>query len=115
GLAFTGIPPCGFFDGPGEPPALQLGTRIYNEPSFRAMDYVLHKADQAGVRLIISLVNRWGEFGGMPQYVRCCSAGSSTDAFYSTASCRQLYKDYVSHLLNRVNTYNGRMYRDDPT
>ena len=87
----------------------------YREASFRAMDYVLYKADQAGVRLLISLVNYWGDFGGMPQYVRWCSPGSSTDAFYTNASCRQLYKNYVSHLVNRVNTYNGRLYRNDPT
>ena len=105
-LGFTVFRAWGFFDDPGQATALQSGPGVYNEASFRAMDYVLYKADQAGVRLIISLVNYWGDFGGMPQYVRWCSPGSSTDAFYSNASCRQLYKNYVSHLLNRVNTYN---------
>jgi len=114
-LGFTVFRAWGFFDDPGQATALQSGPGVYNEASFRAMDYVLYKADQAGVRLLISLVNYWGDFGGMPQYVRWCSPGSSTDAFYTNASCRQLYKNYVSHLVNRVNTYNGRLYRNDPT
>jgi len=114
-LGFTVFRTWGFFDDPSQATALQTGPGVYNEASFRAMDYVLYKADQAGVRLIISLVNNWGDFGGMPQYVRWCSPGSSTDAFYTNASCRQLYKNYVSHLVNRVNTYNGRIYKTDPT
>ena len=114
-LGFTVFRIWGFFDDPAQPTALQPAAGVYNEASFRAMDYVLYKADQAGVRLLISLVNYWPDFGGMPQYVRWCAPGSSTDAFYSNTNCKQLYKNYVSHLLNRVNTYNGRQYRNDPT
>ena len=28
---------------------------------------------------------------------------------------KQWYKDYISHLLNRVNFYTGIAYKDDPT
>jgi mannan endo-1,4-beta-mannosidase len=37
------------------------------------------------------------------------------DDFYTDATCRQYYKDHISAVLNRVNTVNGRTYKDDPT
>jgi mannan endo-1,4-beta-mannosidase len=114
-LGFTVLRTWGFFDDPAQASALQPGPGVYNESAFRAMDWVLHRADQAGVRLMISLVNRWPEFGGMQQYVRWCQPGAGFEAFYTNGYCRQLYKNYVSHVINRVNTYNGRRYRDDPT
>src|SRR5262249_17237112 len=69
-LGFTVFRTWGFFDDPSQPTALQPSAGVYNEASFRAMDYVLYKADQAGVRLLISFVNYWPDFGGMPQYVK---------------------------------------------
>jgi mannan endo-1,4-beta-mannosidase len=114
-LGFTVLRTWGFFDGPPRPSALQPGPGVYDEAAFRAMDYVLHQADLAGVRLLISLVNRWPDFGGMEQYVQWCQPGAGFEAFYTNGHCRQLYKDYVRHVVTRVNTYNGRRYRDDPT
>ena len=113
GNGFTVLRTWGFFDGDSR--GLQPSAGAYNESAFRAMDYVLYKADLAGVRLLVTLVNNWGDYGGMPQYVQWCAPGQSTDAFYTTATCKQLYKNYVSHFLNRVNTYNGRTYKNDPT
>jgi hypothetical protein len=51
----------------------------------------------------------------MAQYVAWCAPGQSLLAFYTQAPCRQLYQAYVTYVLNRVNTYNGRRYKDDPT
>ncbi len=114
-LGFTVMRTWGFLDGPSAGAALQPSGGVYNEAAFQALDYVLAKADTAGVRLIVTLVNYWGDYGGMPQYVSWCAPGSSRDAFYTNATCQQLYKNYVSHMLNRVNTLNGRRYKDDPT
>src|SRR5262245_53218388 len=33
------------------------------------LDYVVHKAGQLGLRVIIPFVNNWNDFGGMDQYV----------------------------------------------
>jgi mannan endo-1,4-beta-mannosidase len=114
-LGFTVLRTWGFLDGPRAGAALQPQAGVYNETAFRALDYVLHKADLAGIRLLVALVNYWSDYGGMPQYVQWCAPGQSIDAFYTNASCKQLYKNYVSHILNRVNTYNGRAYKNDPT
>src|SRR5262249_39705635 len=105
----------GFLDGWDAGAALQPQAGVYDEGAFRALDYVLYKADLAGIRILVTLVNYWPEYGGMPQYLRWCAPGQPIDAFYTNPWCKQLYKSFVSHVLNRVNTYNGRAYKNDPT
>jgi len=50
----------------------------------------------------------------MDQYVRWRS-GQYHDDFYSDATIKGWYKQWISHLLNRVNTVTGVRYKDDPT
>jgi mannan endo-1,4-beta-mannosidase len=119
-LGFTVMRTWGFSDGAhneGVPPerALQPSPGVYNEVAFRALDYVLHRADLAGIRLLIPLVNGNPSYGGAAQYVAWCAPGAGERAFYENASCKQMYRSYVSYVLNRRNTYNGRLYKDDPT
>jgi mannan endo-1,4-beta-mannosidase len=119
-LGFTVMRTWGFADGadnegvPAER-ALQPAPGVYNEIAFRALDYVLHQADLAGIRLLIPLVNGNASYGGAAQYVAWCAPGAGERAFYENASCKQMYRRYVSYVLNRRNTYNGRLYKDDPT
>jgi mannan endo-1,4-beta-mannosidase len=62
----------GFYDGnPADNPyALQYGPEQYNEQSLRALDWVIARAGEYGIRLIIPFVNNWDDYGGMNQYVR---------------------------------------------
>jgi len=93
------------------------GTKpAYNDGpnGLEKLDYVLAAARQAGVKLIIPLTNNWRDFGGMDQYVRW-AGGQYHDDFYSNPTIRGWYKDWISHLLNRVNTITGVAYKDDPT
>jgi mannan endo-1,4-beta-mannosidase len=86
------------------------------------LDYVVWKAGQEGLKLVIPLVNNWQDFGGMDQYVRWRESqfepGSREfyhDDFYSDPVIRGWYKDWIAHLLNRTNIYSGLKYKDDPT
>ncbi len=43
----------------------------YNEPTFQQLDYIIAKAEETGIRVILPLVNNWDDgYGGMQQYVR---------------------------------------------
>ena len=84
-----------------------------DQTGMKRLDYVIYKAGQSGIRLILPFTNNWKDFGGMDQYVRWRGA-KSHDAFYTDPVIRGWYQDYVSHLLNRVNTYTGIAYKDDP-
>ena len=93
----------------GEKPAYNDGP-----DGLERMDYIVAKAGELGVKLVIPLVNNWSTFGGMDQYVRW-AGGQYHDDFYRDPQIRSWYKDWVSHMLNRVNTVTGVAYKDDPT
>lgn len=78
------------------------------------LDYVVYKAAQLGIKLVIPLVNNWRDFGGMDQYVRW-RGGEYHDQFYTDPVIRGWYKDWIAHLLNRTNVYTGIQYKNDPT
>lgn len=96
-----------YWDGTG--PAFNEG-----DDGLRYLDYAVYKAGQLGIKLIIPFTNNWSDFGGMDQYVRW-AGGSYHDDFYTDPRIRQWYKDWIEHLLTRVNTYTGVEYRNDPT
>ena len=77
------------------------------------LDYVIDKAAQLGLKVTVSFANNWGDFGGMDQYLAWYGK-TYHDEFYSDATIRQGYKNYVAHLLNRTNSRNGRIYKNDP-
>ncbi|MCP4632160.1 MAG: T9SS type A sorting domain-containing protein [candidate division Zixibacteria bacterium] len=104
-----------FNDGESQWNALQTSPRIYNEYVFEGLDYVLNKADEQGLRLILPFVNNWDDYGGMNQYVAWSPTADSHDDFYSDDSCKIWYKNHIAAVLNRVNTINGRIYKEDPT
>lgn len=54
-------------------------------------------------------------FGGMNAYVNWTKDPNRHDGFYTNESIKSAYKAYVNHMLNRVNTYTGVKYMDDPT
>lgn len=98
-----------------------LKKPVVNEGSngLQKLDYAIYKASQENVKLIITFTNNWEAFGGMAQYVKWAQlAGenvNSHDDFYTNSKIKEWYKGYVNTLLNRVNSYSGIKYKDDPT
>ena len=84
------------------------------EDGLKHLDYVIYKAGQLGIKLVIPFVNNWNDFGGMDQYVRW-RGGQYHDEFYTDPLIRTWYKNWIAHLLERTNTYNGLKYKHDPT
>jgi mannan endo-1,4-beta-mannosidase len=103
-----------FNDGVDEWNALQTSPGVYQEYVFQGLDYALHKASQVGLRVILVFVNNWDDYGGMNQYVEWSETASTHDDFYTDENCRQWYKDHVNTVLNRVNTFNDKVYKEDP-
>lgn len=92
------------------------GRPAYNDGpnGLQRLDYVLAAARARGLRLILPMTNNWRDFGGMDQFTTWYGLANHDD-FYTDARVRQAYKDWISHLLNRVNSITGVRYRDDPT
>ena len=96
-----------FFD--GVQPAFNDGPT-----GLEHLDYVIYKAGQLDLKVIIPFVNNWNNFGGIDQYVRW-RGGQFHDDFYTDPVIRTWYHDWVSHLLNHTNIFTGVKYKDDAT
>ncbi|GAB4816952.1 hypothetical protein N2152v2_003998 [Parachlorella kessleri] len=94
--------------------AMETAPGQYNEAVFRGLDYALDEARKRGLRVLLSLTDNWQLTGGADQFVTWAK-GNAHEDFFSDPTAKQLYKDHVKALLTRVNTINGRVYKDDPT
>lgn len=108
-----------FNDGAEQWNALQTFPGVYEEQIFKGLDYVLAKASAVGIRLILVFVNNWKDYGGMQKYIQwkndSCGASLSHDDFYTDRNIRQWYRNHISTIIHRINTLNGKAYKDDPT
>jgi mannan endo-1,4-beta-mannosidase len=89
---------------------------LYNEgeDGLPKLDYVLAKAGELGVKIVLVLTNNWYDFGGMDQYL-IWYGRTKHHEFYTEPEVKQAFKNWISHLVTRKNTVNGKLYRDDPT
>ena len=116
----NGSPPD--IDGPGKNGVwfqhwdTATGRPAYNDGAtgLQHLDATLEAARQRNMRVIFVLTNNWRDFGGMDQYTNWYGLPNH-DQFYTDARVRQAFKDWISHVVNRVNTVNGLTYRNDPT
>jgi len=83
------------------------------------LDAVVAGAKAHGLRLVLTLTNNWGDFGGMDKYVdwlnRAQGVPQHHRSFYTDSTIRTWFKTYVRTVLERVNPQTGIAYRDDPT
>jgi len=103
-----------FHDGPDGWNALQTAPGVYEESVLKGLDYVLKEAKERNLRLLLTLVNNWNDYGGMNQYVEWSPTAGAHDDFYSDPACREMYRAHAAKLLTRVNSFTGVAYRDDP-
>ena len=102
----------------------RAGPEGWVEGGPRQLDRVIAAAGRAGVKLIITLANNWGDYGGVPRYLRWAGVRGEDargavygveDRFYSDAKMRAWYRAHLERLLKRRNLVTGVPYRDDPT
>ncbi|GMH40074.1 hypothetical protein BSKO_07978 [Bryopsis sp. KO-2023] len=95
--------------------ALQSSPGVYNEGMFRGLDYFLDEARKHDIRVILSFTDNWPKAGGADEYVKWSPSAGSHPDFFTDEGAKNLYKEHVRTVINRVNSINGRVYRDDPT
>jgi mannan endo-1,4-beta-mannosidase len=106
----------------------------WDEALLRGLDFSLAEMARRDMRGVLFLSNYWQWSGSFAQYVRWVTGEAIPDPdrpvmargdwhafmqfsarFYQTPRAVALYRDYVTRLIHRRNTVNGRIYRDDPT
>jgi len=78
------------------------------------LDYVLAKAAELDLKIIVVLVNNWRAFGGIDQYLIWYGRDKHHE-FFTAPELKTAYKNWASHVVGRTNSINGRKYKDDPT
>eukprot|EP00884_Botryococcus_braunii_P017735 jgi/Botrbrau1/4645/Bobra.33_2s0016.1 len=117
---------------------LQVSPGQYNEDAWEAFDFVIDEAGKRGLRLVIALANNWDSADTSIEhrdwantdnkYMYSKAVGArvndpdntrvytiAEDAFFANSQARQAYKNHIARVVNRVNSINGKRYRDDPT
>jgi len=107
-------------------PALMTSPGVYDESVLDGLDYLLAQMGRRGLKAVMVLNNYWYWSGGMPQYVSWRDKtkipstsdwnnyNTYTARFYYCQECQSWYRDHIRMLIERVNPYTGKAYRDDP-
>ncbi len=115
------------------PCAITLAPRDWDEQLLDGLDFCIAQMARRDMRAVLYLTNYWQWSGGMAQYVNWVNAEPIPDPdrpqmsagpwqefmrfsarFYLTPAAHELFREYVTHLLNRRNSYTRRLYREEP-
>ncbi len=116
------------------PNGITRAPHDYDATLLGGLDFCLAEMAKRNMRGILFLSNYWQWSGSFAQYVRWVTGETIPDPdkpvmaqgdwhsfmqfsarFYQTPAAVELYRGYVASLIQRRNTVNGRIYRDDPT
>ncbi len=103
-----------FDNSSSDPSAFQTAPGQYNEAEFEKLDYIMASAQRHHLRVILTLENYWGDYGGIQQDANWLGLANKLQ-FFTDPTARAYYQQYVAHLVTRVNTVTGVAYKDDPT
>ncbi|GCE15125.1 discoidin domain-containing protein [Tengunoibacter tsumagoiensis] len=87
----------------------------FSEDALKRDDYAVAQAGARGIRLIIPLIDNYHNegLGGRFTFTGWRNL-TNDDDFYSNAQVISDFEQYIGVLMNRVNTYTGVAYKDDP-
>lgn len=93
-------------------PPFETTLGVYDEAELVKLDHFLSSASDRGMYVMISFINIYGD-----------AAVQTANAYYNpsgieglmTEPLKSALKNRISMLMNRTNTYDGKVYKDDPT
>lgn len=91
----------------------RIGKDYFNEDAYKELDYVLDAAEKYGLRVILHFTDNWEYYGGVK--VIAGWAGVSKNDFWTDETAKKFYKQSIDKIVNRKNTINGKLYKNDPT
>jgi mannan endo-1,4-beta-mannosidase len=101
-------------EGPAGAPAdratmFRAGPDVTVDEAIAQLDRVVAAATKSGLRLVVVLSNHWGDYGGLPMYLRWFGLDPERDhdRFYDDPRIRAAYLAHVERIVAR--------YADNPT
>lgn len=111
-------------------PATTNGFGQYDENLLIGLDYLLIELAKRDMTVVLYLNNFWQWSGGMTQYMSWIDGQPVQDpnvtkdwngfmaksaSFYQSEKAQTEFRRTIDKILNRVNTINGKAYKDDAT
>lgn len=98
-------------------PSLETEKGKYNNDIFQGLDTFLDEMDKRSMKAVVVLNNFWEWSGGFGQIAEWYSGhfDSYPTGFYGNKDQTDHLKNFINVIVNRVNTVNGRKYKEDPT
>ncbi|RYY25491.1 MAG: hypothetical protein EOO04_11870 [Chitinophagaceae bacterium] len=96
-------------DGSNEFEALVTGANSYNEQAFRRIDKMLELCNKYNIRVILCLVKENRFWGGTAAFSKLHGGGN----YYTAPEPRKGFKQLLDTMVNRINFYTGKSYKDD--
>jgi mannan endo-1,4-beta-mannosidase len=95
----------------------KAGRMLINDGAdgIQRVDFLIAEAKKRNIKLIIALVDFWSFTGGIQQMRAWYGSHDKSTFFFEDPRTRQDYKDWVRHVVWRLNPRTGLRYRDDPT
>lgn len=90
-----------------------LGT--FNEIALRHIDYAVKSAGEHNIRLILVLTDNYHNYHGGKHSFTDWRSIADENQFYTNTTVIGDFEQYVSTILNHVNTYTGIAYKNDPS
>lgn len=93
------------------------------ENGLKALDYVIYKAKQYHINIILTFGNNFDDFGGVKLYTEWADRYTglsdgrtySHNDFFTDDSMKSWYRFYIKTILNRVNFFTGIRYKNEPS
>ena len=99
----------------GCPLCIEPSPGVFNEVALQHVDYAIVSAKRHGLKLIIPLVDNFHWYHGGKHTFTEWRGITDEQQFYTNATVIGDFEQYISHILNRVNSITGIAYKDDPT
>ncbi|MDM5177312.1 cellulase family glycosylhydrolase [Massilia sp. DJPM01] len=110
-------------------PATTNGPGKYDEDLLAGLDFLVDELGKRDMTVVLYLNNFWQWSGGMTQYLNWFEGTPAIDPnvtkdydaymaktarFYANTDAQKEYRGTIRKIVGRVNSINGKAYRDDP-
>ncbi len=94
---------------------VEPALNVFNQQALEHIDYAIQSASAHHLRLLLPLVDNWSYYHGGRGTFTQWNGLTNSASFYSNEAVISSFEQYISEILNHVNSYTHRAYKDDPT
>lgn len=90
----------------------------YNKAMIDNLALIVRDAEKYNLKLIITMSNYWGDYGGVPQYLKWANLPNKSpkdfDLFFTSSETKNIYKDYVREIVTAIDPVTNKAINRSP-